>query len=207
MPTPSGLATTLSIRSGDRLGEIRRQQLGDLILELRQQFLVVGQHDAADGKPDHQDRHQGQEREVRHRPGELTAQPVAVPGDRPDQVLDALARSRSACRAGSTARSTTDLAAPVRGGAPLARRRAARSVRRGHRASCVETARAGTARDRPVVRQRVLRSGWCAAKSVQRQPRSKPTLSYTAATVASATCRARTAPAASTRSSSPGSSR
>ena len=77
---------------GDRFGDVRPAAVRDLIFQLGQQLLVVLQHDAADREADHQDRHQGQEREVRHRPGELAAQPVAVPGDRRDQVFDALLR-------------------------------------------------------------------------------------------------------------------
>ena len=93
MPTPSGLATTLSISAGDRCGELGGQQARRPGSPVRSSSSwLLPQHDAADREADHQDRHQGQEREVRHRAGELAAQPVAVPGDRRDQVLDALVR-------------------------------------------------------------------------------------------------------------------
>ena len=90
MPTPSGLATTLSISAVDRCGQLGWEQRRRSAAPARSsRSWLFASTMPADGEADHQDRHQGQEREVRHRAGELAAQPVAVAGDGPHQVLDA----------------------------------------------------------------------------------------------------------------------
>ena len=178
---------------------------------------------------DHQDRHQRQEGEVRHRAGELAAQPIAVPGDGRDQVFDARACMRSACPAASPCRVE---GAPGSGSlhrSPGARRRqrfwsTGSWPRHSPRLSPVAghvTVRSGdpdVPRDsvdprscsigvrsprRPIDRCPLHSRSRAGTRSTAGQPPSRPTFSYTAADVASATSRARFAPAASTLSSSP----